>query len=74
MLHTTNSYQRETKNVSEGEMRGRLDVLDVRLRAKKKTTFFNANLNAFSLGKTEKLNDQMKAFEKILKSRPIPLF
>ena len=40
----------------------------------KKTTFFNADLVAFSLGKTKKLNDQMKALEKILKSRPIPLF
>ena len=39
------------------------------LRAKKKKTiFFNANFIAFSLGKTKKLNDQIKAFEKILKS------
>ena len=40
----------------------------------KKTTFFNTVLIAFSLGKTKKLNDQMKAVEKIFKSRPIPLF
>ena len=48
-------------------------VSDIQLRAKK-TIFFNANLIAFLLGKTKKLNDQMKALEKIFKSRPIPLF
>ena len=40
----------------------------------KKTSFFNANSIAFTLGKTKKLNVQMKALEKIFKSRPIPLF
>ena len=44
------------------------------LEQKKRPLFFNANLITFFLGKTKKLNDQIKAPEKILKSRPIPLF
>ena len=48
--------------------------LCILLRAKKKNVFFDANLTAFPQCKTKKIHDQIKALEKLFKSRPIPFF